>query len=250
MQQAQGLQIAAVDLQQFLADAAPELWELLGRRVAGRLEQQLAGERVAVGVEAGGGQADQLVARLDHAWREQLFALRRADDEARQVVLALAVHARHLGCLAADERAAVFLASLGEAADDLAGDFGVELAGREVVEKEDRFGALYGDVVDAVVDQALADRVMHVHREGDVELGAHAVGGADQHRVFELLAVEGVAGAKGADASQNVLAERALREFLDLRGGAVCFVDIDAGVLIADRSLGGHETETPIIANR
>ena len=59
----------------------------------------------------------------------------------------------------------------------------VELARRQVVEEEQRRRALHGDVVDAVVDQVLADRVVNAQLKGDLQLGAHAIGARHQHRV-------------------------------------------------------------------
>ena len=81
-----------------------------------------------------------------------------------------------LGRLAADQRAAGLLAAARDALDDLAGDGDVELAAGEVVEEEQRLGALDQDVVDAHRDEVDADRVVAVERERELELGADAVG--------------------------------------------------------------------------
>ena len=51
---------------------------------------------------------------VGHA-RQDLVALDDADAEAGQVVVAVGVHARHLGGLAADQRAAGLPAALGDA---------------------------------------------------------------------------------------------------------------------------------------
>ena len=92
--------------------------DVLGGFVAGDFEEQLAGQRVAVGVQAGGGQADEHVAGLDVCAGDELVAIDGADDEAGQVVFAVGVEAGHLRGFAADERAAVGLAGLRQAADD------------------------------------------------------------------------------------------------------------------------------------
>ena len=60
---------------------------------------------------------------------------------------------------------------------------GVELAGGEVVEEEQRLGALHDDVVDAHGDEVDADRVVDAGLDGDLDLGADAVIGRDQDRV-------------------------------------------------------------------
>ena len=65
-----------------------------------------AHQREAVGMDAGGGQADEHVARRHVRAGQERAALGGADGEAREVVIALGVEARHLGGLAADQRAA------------------------------------------------------------------------------------------------------------------------------------------------
>ena len=62
---------------------------------------------------------------------------------------------------------------------------GVELAGGEIVEEEQRLGALHDEVVDAHRDEVDADRVVHAGLDGDLELGADAVGGRDQDRILK-----------------------------------------------------------------
>ena len=57
-------------------------------------------------------------------------------------------------------------------------------SGGEVVEEEERSGALHGDVVDAVVDQVGADGVVNSEFEGDLELGANTVCTGDQDRLL------------------------------------------------------------------
>ena len=60
-----------------------------------------------------------------------------------------------------------------------------ELAGREIVEEEQRLGALHDDVVDAHRDEVDADRVVAAGLDRDLHLGADAVVGRDQDRVRE-----------------------------------------------------------------
>ena len=67
------------------------------------------------------------------------------------------VDAGHLGGLAAEQRAPGGGAGLGHPADDLGDDLGVELAGGDVVEEEQRAGRLHEHVADAVVDDVVAE---------------------------------------------------------------------------------------------
>ncbi len=128
------------------------------------------------------GQPDQHVAGDDIAARQDLAALDGADREAREIIVLGLVHAGHLGRLAADQRAAGLPATRGDAADDAAGTLDVELAGREIIEKEQRLCALHDEIVDAHGDEVDADRVVQPGVDGDLQLGADAVVGGDQDR--------------------------------------------------------------------
>jgi hypothetical protein len=90
----------------------------------------------------------------------------------------------------------------------------VEPAAGEVIEEEQRFGALHQDVIDAHRHQVLADGVVAVPLEGQLELGADAVGAGHQHRLAELLR-DLEQRAETADAGQHFLAHGALGEGLD-----------------------------------
>ena len=83
-----------------------------------------------------------------------------------------------------------------------AADADVELAGGEVVEEEQRLGALHDDVVDAHGDEVDADGVVAAGLDGELELGADAVGAGDQHRVLVAARLEVEQGAEAADAGR------------------------------------------------
>ncbi len=98
------------------------------------------------------------------------------------------VDARHLGRLAAQQRAAGRLAGRGRAAHHCGHHLRIQLAAGDVVQEEQWPRALHQDVVDAVVDDVVADRVVAAQRRGDLGLGAHAVGRGHQHRRRHALA--------------------------------------------------------------
>ena len=125
---------------------------------AGDVEEHAPGERIPVGMQTGRRQANQDVARHDRPAVDDLRPLDRADDEARDVVFAVGVEARHLGGLAADQGAPVLPARPRDAADDLLGDVRGQPPRRQVVEEEQRLGALNENVVDAVVHEIGANR--------------------------------------------------------------------------------------------
>ena len=150
-------------------------------------------------MHARGRQPDQHVADDDVAARQDLAALDGADGKAGKVVVARLVHARHLGRLAADQRAAGLPAAVGDAGDDRPRGLHVELAAGEIVEEEQRLGALDDEVVDAHGDEIDADRGVPAGVDGDLELGADAVVGGDQDRIAEAGALEVEQAAEAAE---------------------------------------------------
>ena len=81
--------------------ALQRLLQRLGRDLAQGLFQHLAHQRIAVGVRPAGSQAQQSVTDLHAAAIDDLAALDHAHGKAGHVVLAVRIHARHLGRLAA-----------------------------------------------------------------------------------------------------------------------------------------------------
>jgi len=232
-------EVAAVGAHEGGAGLILELVDVLLWAVLGDFEEELAGEGVAVGVEAVGGQADEDVAYLNGVAGDDLVAGDGADDGAGEVVLVVGVEAGHLGGFAADEGAAVGAAGFAEALDDGLDGRLIEFAGGEVVEEEERAGALNGDVVDAVVDEVLADGVVDVELEGDFEFGADAVAGGDEDGVGVLLEVEREEAAKAADLGEDVLVEGLAGEHLDALLAALGAGDVDAGIGVGDGFFAG-----------
>jgi len=144
----------------------------------------------------------------------------------------------HFRGLAANEGAAVVLAGFRDAGHNLFSDFGIEPPGGEVVHEEEWRGALYGDVIDAMIDQASAHRVMQVHLEGDPQLGAHTINARDQHRVLVLLLVEREHPAEAADIAEYALGISLMGEVLDPLLGAVGAFDVHTGVGVGYDAIG------------
>ena len=172
-------------------------------------------------MQASGRKAEKDVACTIFCAGDEFGALDDADDEASQVVFAVGVEARHLCGFAADEGTAVGAAGVDRPRDDLLGDFAVEATGCEIVEEEERRCALNGDVVDAVVDEIGADGVVDAELEGELELGADAIGARDENRLLGF-AVEAEETAEAADFAEHIAGEGALRKVFDgLPSGAV-----------------------------
>ncbi len=94
------------------------------------------------------------------------------------------------GRLAADQRAARLAAAGRNAADDRGTLIGIELAGGEIVEEEQRLGTLDHQIVDAHGDEVDADGVVLVGVDGDLQLGADAVIGGNEDRIGEACGLE------------------------------------------------------------
>ncbi len=212
---ADGREVAAVGAHERGADLVAELVDVLLGAVVGGLEEELEGERVAGGVEAVGGQAEEAVAFADGFAGEQAGAGDDAGHEAGELVLCFSVEPGGFGGFAAEEGAGVGLAGVDEAADDLLDDVGVEVAGGEVVEEEEGCGALHGYVVDAVIDEVGADAGVEAELNGELELAADAVGGGDQDGVGEAFGVELEETGEATDFAEHMLVEGAAGEALD-----------------------------------
>ena len=111
----------------------------------------------------------------------------------------------------------------------------VERAGGEIVEEEQRLGALHDEVVDAHGDQVDADRVEDAGLDGDLQLGADAVGGGDQHRIAVAGRLEVEQAAEAADFGVGAGPPRRPHQRLDRLDKGVAGVDIDAGIGIGNR---------------
>ena len=184
-------------------------------------------------------EAEHRIAGGDAAPVDDPALLHHADGEAREVVFAGRIHARHLGGLAADERAPRLLAAGGDAPNHGCGGVHVELPAREVVEEEERLGALHENVVHAHRDEVDADGVVPLELERELELGADPVGAGDQHR-FAIILRDFEQCAEAADAGQHLGAHRAPGEGLDALDQRVARIDVDASIAIRKRGVVLH----------
>ncbi len=156
-----------------------------------------------------------------------------ADGKAGQVVLAIGVHAGHFGGFAADQRAARQLAALGNAAHHGSGRVHVQLAAGKVIQEEQRLGALHQHVVDAHGHQVDAHGVVHIPLESQLQLGAHAVGAADQDGLLVALG-HFKQSAKAANAGHHAFAHGFLGQGLDALDQGVACVDVYASVFVGN----------------
>ncbi len=206
-------------------------------RHARAVEQRGPGERVAVAAQTGTREADDAVAGA-HVARQHLAALDDADREADEIELARLHHAGVLRHLAAEQRAARAPAALGHARDHLLDLFGDELADRDVVEEEQRLGALRRDVVDRHRDAVDPDRVAPVGEPRDQRLRADAVGRRHEQRIAEALPVDGEQAAEPADVADDLGPERRADVRLDELDRLLARGDVDARAGIGQLAVG------------
>ncbi len=145
------------------------------------------------------GEPDHRVAGLDIVPRQQRAAFGGADRKAAEVVIAVLVQSGHFGGLAADQRTAGFPAAFGDAGHDGSRRLRIELAAGEIVQEEKRLGALHDEIIDRHRHQVDADAVMQAGLDRDLELGADAIGGRDQHRIGKAGGLEVEQAAEPAD---------------------------------------------------
>ena len=196
------------------------------------LEENLARQRITVGMEAGGGETDNLVANRGGRTVNDILAIDNADGKTSKIVLPFAVHSRHLGGLAANQSTAGLDAALGDAANNLYRFLRREFARRQIVEEEEGLGALNNDIVDAHRHQIDADRIVLVHHEGDLELGADTIGRRDQSRLLVLSSVQREETAKAAEVAHDLRTIGRLDQRFDHLHKAVTGININAGIFI------------------
>ena len=230
-------QVAGVDagrLEELLAEGAAELVDVPVERPPGVLDD-LAHERVAVGVQARAGHPQHHVAGADALRTEHRGILHDPGRGTGDVVLVRLEQARVLGGLATDEGDAGLLAGAGDAADDGGDALGHDLAGRDVVGHEERLGAAHDDVVDDHADEVEADGVVDVEGLGDGDLGADTVGRRREDGSVHAGDGAGVEHAReAAEPAEDLGTGRATDVGLHQLDGLVTGLDVDSGCGIGD----------------
>jgi hypothetical protein len=115
-----------------------------------------------------------------------------------------------LSRLTANQGATIGGAPSGKAPNDVREDMRLKLARAKVIEKKERLRSQHGDVIDTMIDQVLANGVVTIHREGDLEFGAHAIDAGYQYRLPELPRVQGKEPAESTHSPEH---------FPSMRGG-------------------------------
>ena len=213
------------------------------------LEDDLPGQGVAVGVEAGGLQSQEHVADLHSLRAQQVLPVHRADHEAHELVVSGSVEARHLRHLAAQEGTPVLPAGGRHALHQGHHVVGLQNPGSHVVEEEEGLGPLDQDVVDAVVDQIDPHGGVVANLRRHPELGAHAVGGGHQDgRALGLGDREEPS--EAPELGEDPLGPGGGHQLPDPGEGPLLGVDVDSGGLVGALLGHGPSSSPARIGNR
>ena len=175
------------------------------------------------------GEAEDHVALFDPRTVQRLLPVHHADDGPSEVIFPALIHSRHLRRLPADERAAAFLAGLGKAFDELREHRRLQPLAADVIEEKQRPRPDHGDVIDAMIHQALAHRVVLVRGKGQLQLRPHAIHAGDEHRVLHPLEIRAKQPAETADLPQHLRPVRPLDQRMDAALHAVAQVHVHPG---------------------
>ena len=107
---------------------------------------------------------------------------------------------------------------------------------RDVVEEEQRPRALHQDVVDAVVDEVVAHRVVAPGQEGEFELGTDAVRAGHQDRALQPRG-HAEEPAEGAQPGEGAGGGGGMQQRRDPLLGTIARIDVDAGVTVRKAAL-------------
>ncbi len=195
--------------------------------------KNLAHQGEAVGMNAGGSNADQDIAGTDLRTGDQVLFVCSTHCEACQIILVHRIKTGHFRCLAADQGSSRLLAAVTDTLDDLRDLLGDILAAGNIVKEKERLAARACHVIDTHGDTIDTDRIMPVHQESKFELCSDAVSSGQQDRIFHLFDLCQREGArKSAESSHyfrtHGLCDIRLHQFYT----AISGFDINAGTLI------------------
>jgi hypothetical protein len=137
------------------------------------------------------------------------------------------------GGFAAKQRTAGLRARHGYALNNRGNAFRKDLAARDVVGHEQRFGAAHDKIVDDHADQIETNGVVAIEGLCDGDLGAYPIGRCRQHRMIALSEPTGVEETREATDAANDLRTPSLgNPFLHQLDSAVTNLDVDPSLRV------------------
>ena len=136
-------------------------------------------------MHAGGCDAYEYVTRLDLASINEFRLLHHTCGISGDVIFPAFVHTRHLGRLSAHEGATGLAAAFSHACHNCLHLLRDIVAHCHVIQEYQRLRTLGEHIVHAHCNCIDTHGIVLVHSEGNLEFGAHTVGAAHQHRLFD-----------------------------------------------------------------
>ena len=175
-------------------------------RTTSRFEHEHAGEREAVRTQVGRRDSDDRVADLNTFASDHRARRDSTNSKPDEIELARLHHPGVFGHLAADQRTASELASVGYPADELFHLLWFDFAHRDVVEEEQRLRALAHEIVHAHRDQVDADGLVVTGHRCNERFRPDTVGSRHQHRAVVARRCQVEQTAKSADRARDTRA--------------------------------------------
>ena len=203
-----------------------------GEGRVGHLED-LAHERESVRVQSARCEADDPIAGMYVAAVHDAILLDDAEAESGEVEVLARIDPGHFGALASDQRRARDLAAPGDSLDHHLGGRQLEPAHGQVVQEQDRLGALREHVVRAHRHQIDPDRLVarRLHRQS--KFGSDAVRGGDQHRASVTVGRQPVQRCEPADPADHARPVGSARYCADPIDEPAAPVDVDSRVPVS-----------------
>ena len=185
-------------------------------------------------MQAARGEPDDAVAGVDPRAVHDSVLLDETEAESGEIEVLARIDPRHLGAFPADERRPGELAAAGDSLDHHLGRRQLEPAHGQVVQEQDRLGALHEHVVRAHRHEVDSDRFVARGLDGQPELGADTVRRGDEHRIPVPVHGDLEQRREPPHPAEHPGPVRAARDGPDPVDEPVAPVDIDSGVPVAE----------------
>ena len=223
-----GFDIDTGGLEQLLAQGAAQFGHRLSKAFPGDV-QDFADQGETIGVDAGGGEADEDIAFRHGRAVQHMLLVGQPHGEAGQIILVLRIEAGHLSGLTAHQGTSRLAAALHHAGDDGLNAAGHVLPHRQIVQEKEGTRPGTDNIVDTHGHAVDAYGVVLVCEEGDLQLGAHAVGAGDQHGLFHTGYVGGEQAAEAAQRADDARNIGGLHQGLDTVNGLIAGGHVHTG---------------------
>ena len=184
--------------QKLLTNGLAQLVNVLITLEALYIKDNFTNQRVAIGMNTGGRQAQNNISSLYLFTGDNLGLLHSTNSKTSNIIFTLSIEASHLSCLTADKCTARLLAGVGYTLYYICYLLRLQLAYSQIIQEEQRLRTLYQNVINAHSNSILTNGIMLVQNKSQTQLGAYTVSTRNQYRLLVLSAH----GKKAAEATQ------------------------------------------------